>query len=131
MKVVSVAWRSWARGTRSSPAYSIDRCAQQSHLLPRTSTPFRARYNSGWANGPKQGGPNRWNRRILFASGSAVAGASVLAFTDDIKASYETVERTGRVAVVLFVCINEWVFLAQLNLGRWALMPTFAATDEP
>lgn len=110
MKVVSAAWRSWARGPRSPPAssYSAGRCAQCSPLPPRTSRPFRARHSSGWAHGQKQSGPAGWNRRrILFASGSAVAGATVLAFTDDIKASYEAVERTGRVAVGLAVCINE------------------------
>ena len=108
MKVVTAAWRSWARGSRSPPAYSAGGCAQCSPLPPRTSKPFRARYNSGSAHPPKQSGPAGWNRRrILFASGSAVAGATVLAFTDDIKASFEAVERTGRVAVGLAVCINE------------------------
>ncbi|CAK7565462.1 MAG: hypothetical protein SEPTF4163_003379 [Sporothrix epigloea] len=32
----------------------------------------------------------------------------MLAFTDDIKQSYETVERTGRVAAALVLCINDY-----------------------
>lgn len=108
MKVVSAAWRSWSRATRNPSTYSIDRRGQCFSLPPRASGLSHPRYNTGWANPSKQGGRTGWNRRrILFASGSAVAGASVLAFTDDIKASYETVERTGRVAVGLAVCINE------------------------
>ena len=108
MKVVSAAWWSWIRGPRSPPAHSIDSYARFSSLPLRISRPFGPRYSSGWANSSKQGRPTGWNRRrIMFASGSAVTGATVLAFTDDIKASYETVERTGRVAVGLAVCINE------------------------
>ncbi|OAA66613.1 ubiquinone biosynthesis protein [Niveomyces insectorum RCEF 264] len=44
---------------------------------------------------------------ILTASGGATT-AAVLAFTDDIKQSYETVERTGRVAAALVVCIKDY-----------------------
>jgi aarF domain-containing kinase len=47
----------------------------------------------------------------LFASGGVVAsaGASLLAFGDDIKTSYEATERAGRVAAALGICINEYV----------------------
>lgn len=46
---------------------------------------------------------------MLYASTSAaVAGAGVLALTDSVKNGYETVERSGRVAVGLAVCINEY-----------------------
>lgn len=108
MKVVSAPWRPWIRGARSPPAHSIGGYARFSGLPARIWRPSGPRYSSGWANSSKQGGPAGWNRRrIMLASGSAVAGATVLAFTDDIKASYETVERTGRVAVGLAVCINE------------------------
>jgi len=34
-------------------------------------------------------------------------GAGLLAFADEIKQNYEAAERTGRVASVLTVCINE------------------------
>jgi aarF domain-containing kinase len=43
----------------------------------------------------------------LLAAGGGVATAGVLAFTDDIKHSYEAAERTGRVAAALGICINE------------------------
>lgn len=48
----------------------------------------------------------------LFASVGA-AGASVLAVADDVKATYEGVERAGRVASALFICINEYVQISQ------------------
>ncbi|SPN97493.1 related to bacterial aminoglycoside acetyltransferase regulators [Cephalotrichum gorgonifer] len=111
MKVVSTAWWSWSRPLRSPSTYNTERSGQSFLLPPRIPQPFRPRYNTGWANpsASKQGGRPGWNRRrILIASGSAAAGATVLAFTDDIKVSYETVERTGRVAVALAVCINDY-----------------------
>jgi len=58
---------------------------------------------------------------LLVSSGAAAAGTSVLAFTDDIKASYDTVERSGRVAQALFVCINEYATeLFQYGVDRQA-----------
>ncbi|KAM0429343.1 hypothetical protein ACHAPT_006558 [Fusarium lateritium] len=57
------------------------------------------------ANG-RRAGPSR---AVLYASaGVATVGASTLAFTDDIKNGYEAAERTGRVAVALAVCINDY-----------------------
>lgn len=44
---------------------------------------------------------------MLMAAAGAGIGASTLAFTDDIRHSYETVERTGRVVSTLAVSINE------------------------
>ncbi len=46
-------------------------------------------------------------RVVLVAATGAVATGSLLAFTDDIKQNYETVERVGRVASALLICINE------------------------
>jgi aarF domain-containing kinase len=61
-----------------------------------------SRKNNGHKSGPK--------RPLLYASaGVGTVGATALAFTDDIKNSYEAAERTGRVAVALAVCINEYV----------------------
>lgn len=54
--------------------------------------------------------PNRRRVVILAAAGTGVATtilASVLAFTDEVKHSYEGAERTGRVASALAICINE------------------------
>lgn len=46
---------------------------------------------------------------MLYASSStAVVGASMLAFSDELKSGYESAERTGRVAAALTVCINEY-----------------------
>ncbi len=42
----------------------------------------------------------------MAATGAAATGG-LLAFTDDIKQNYETVERVGRVASALVICINE------------------------
>lgn len=45
---------------------------------------------------------------MLYASTGATAlGIGTLAFADDIRHGYETIERTGRVVSTLFVCINE------------------------
>lgn len=46
----------------------------------------------------------------MLASGGVVAsaGASLLAFGDDIKTSYEATERAGRVAAALGICINDY-----------------------
>jgi aarF domain-containing kinase len=43
---------------------------------------------------------------VLAAAGGA-AGVGALAFTDDVKHAYKAIERTGRVAGTLAVCINE------------------------
>ncbi|KAF5026200.1 hypothetical protein F66182_1764 [Fusarium sp. NRRL 66182] len=60
-----------------------------------------SRGSGGHKSGPK--------RTLLYASaGATTIGASALAFTDDIKSSYEAAERTGRVAVALAVCINDY-----------------------
>lgn len=65
---------------------------------------FASGRSSRGANG-RGAGPSR---TVLYASaGAATLGVSTLAFTDDIKNSYEAAERTGRVAVALAVCINE------------------------
>lgn len=42
------------------------------------------------------------------AAAAATVGGSLLAFGDDIKNSYEAMERTGRVAAALVLCINDY-----------------------
>lgn len=66
---------------------------------------FVSGQSSSHANGGAKSGPNA--RLILFASTGAAAGTAALAFTDEIKNSYEAAERTGRVVAALAVCINE------------------------
>lgn len=68
----------------------------------RTWSQGRERANDGAKSGPANA------RLILFASTGAAAGTAVLAFTDEIKNSYEAAERTGRVVVALAVCINDY-----------------------
>ncbi|KIH86843.1 aarF domain-containing kinase [Sporothrix brasiliensis 5110] len=51
---------------------------------------------------------SRGRRAILLTASGGAATATILAFTDDIKQSYETVERTGRVAATLVLCINDY-----------------------
>ncbi|PKS07785.1 hypothetical protein jhhlp_006393 [Lomentospora prolificans] len=109
MKVVSATWRSWSRTLRTPSTRSL---GDSSQFLPqaRLAKPQGWRKKSSWSGAQqKQHQDSKWNRRrILLASGGAATGATVLAFTDDIKASYETVERSGRVAVALAVCINDY-----------------------
>lgn len=49
----------------------------------------------------------RKNGRILLAAGTGALGATAAVFTDDAKHLYGAVERSGRVASTLAVCINE------------------------
>ncbi|KAH7326174.1 ABC1 family-domain-containing protein [Stachybotrys elegans] len=56
--------------------------------------------------GAKQGPRSR--KVLLFASSGAAATVGVLAFTDNIKNGYETVERTGRVASALYLSISDY-----------------------
>jgi aarF domain-containing kinase len=78
---------------------------------PRHSIARRFASGRTWSQGKgkahdgAKSGPNA--RLILFASTGAAAGTAALAFTDEIKNSYEAAERTGRVVVALAVCINE------------------------
>ena len=45
---------------------------------------------------------------LLAAGGGAAATAGLMAFGDDVKYTYEAVERTGRVATALAVCVNDY-----------------------
>ncbi|KAK3351837.1 ABC1 family-domain-containing protein [Neurospora tetraspora] len=51
---------------------------------------------------------NNGRRTVLLAAGGGVATAGLLAFGDDVKYTYEAVERTGRVASALAVCVNDY-----------------------
>lgn len=55
--------------------------------------------------------PGRRRAVILAATGTGLATgilAGVIAFTEEIKQSYEAAERTGRVASALAICINDY-----------------------
>ena len=66
-------------------------------------------FASGRASFQGAGKRNQRPRKlVLYASSGAAAGIGALAFTDDIKSGYESVERTGRVAAALGICINDY-----------------------
>ncbi|KAG8417222.1 hypothetical protein J3459_012516 [Metarhizium acridum] len=89
--------------------------ACQGQLAAAISSPFgglrcfaSARSSSQGANGNGRRG-SRSRKVLLFASASAAGVASTaLAFTDEIRNSYESVERTGRVVAALAICINDY-----------------------
>lgn len=97
----------------SRPSWTCSTCRSQ--RLPRVKTTTAARPGSARAyatssSGHHQSGrvpPGARGRVTLLAAATGAAGAGVLAFTDDIKYSYEAVERAGRVAGGLTLCINE------------------------
>lgn len=60
-------------------------------------------YGTGYTGRPR---PRR-KGRVLAAATLGGVGASTLAFGDDVKHAYGAVERSGRVASTLAVCINE------------------------
>ena len=90
-------------------------CSSCRNQLVR-ARPFRYNGHRQFGSASKSSIPPRSGARapngrrvVLYASsGSAVAGASMLAFSDDIKTGYDTVERTGRVVAGLGICINEY-----------------------
>lgn len=101
----------------SRPGWTCSTCRSQ--RLPRVKTtaarPGSARaYATGSASssghhhqsGRVPPGSSR-GRVTLLAAATGAAATGVLAFTDDIKYSYEAVERAGRVAGGLTLCINE------------------------
>jgi aarF domain-containing kinase len=51
--------------------------------------------------------PKKREKVLLAATGGAL-GVTAVAFTDDVKHAYEAIERSGRVASTLAVCINEY-----------------------
>lgn len=107
-------------------------CAQcRNHVVRRVaSRPDAARRyaTSRFSSSAKQSaGPSR-RRLVLLAATGGAAGASILAFTDDIKQSYESAERAGRVASALGICINEYGYL--VSIGLLALANGRAVTGQ-
>ncbi|RBR12520.1 hypothetical protein FVER53590_02654 [Fusarium verticillioides] len=94
-----IATRSWTCSTCRS------QLVRSKPLGGLSARGFASRRGSRKSNGHKSGP----KRPLLYASaGVGTVGATALAFTDDIKSSYEAAERTGRVAVALAVCINDY-----------------------
>ncbi|KAH7025794.1 ABC1 family-domain-containing protein [Microdochium trichocladiopsis] len=74
------------------------------------TTPFQSRsYSNGNFRSSRGSAKYGKSRSTLYAAAATGAtGAGLLAFTDDIKHSYEATERAGRVASALFICINDY-----------------------
>jgi len=87
-------------GTSSS--WTCRRCALQAQRGLRTVGQAKG-YATRLRRIPR---PRRKGRILLAATGGAL-GVTTLAFTDEIRHSYEAVERTGRVVSTLALCINE------------------------
>lgn len=52
-------------------------------------------------------------RKVILAAAGGATGVGAFAFTDDVRHSYQAVERTGRVVGTLAVCINEYASWSQ------------------
>lgn len=93
----------------SSPAWACAKCRRGQWSGQRSKG---LRFSSTTANPGRTGAPppprsSRGRRVMLLAASGGAAMATILAFTDDIKQSYEAVERAGRVGGALVLCINE------------------------
>jgi hypothetical protein len=86
-------------------------CARCRNQLPglKNARPANTRRYGAFSGSYRRDAPRNGSRKaILWASaGTTGVTASVLAFGEEIKQSYEGAERTGRVAAALMVCINE------------------------
>lgn len=89
--------------TRTNWNWTCRQCCAKGKVGKAGARGYANRAGSGNANTGK-----RKNGKVLFAAASGgVLGASALAFGDDIKHAYGAVERSGRVASTLALCINE------------------------
>ncbi|KAK1780817.1 ABC1 family-domain-containing protein [Copromyces sp. CBS 386.78] len=86
-----------------------------STLARRTFSTSSKRYSNQSSNRSSSsssntsGKTNNGRRTMLLAAGGgAAATAGLLAFGDDVKYTYEAVERTGRVATALAACVNDY-----------------------
>lgn len=85
-------------------------CRSQLPQFTKPTAPFTAARRFASATG--RNGSSQQQRRprkgLLFAStGVAVGGVTAFAFIDDIKQTYEAMQRSGRVVGGLAICINE------------------------
>ncbi|PNY26361.1 ABC1 family protein MCP2 [Tolypocladium capitatum] len=95
------------RGTRSRTCSTCRgqlACARPAAFLGARR--FASGKGSSHGNNGRRG---RSGRVLLYASaGVAAVASTALAFTDDIRNSYEAAERTGRVIAALAICINDY-----------------------
>lgn len=91
----------------STPAWACAKCRRTQLASSRNGFRFSSSSSSS-SQSSSSSNPFRSRRAIILTASGGAAAATTLAFTDDIKQSYETVERTGRVASALVLCINDY-----------------------
>ena len=90
------------RTAQRSPTWTCSQCLWRSRTKQiRGFAETRGTYRSGDSTRQRRRG-----RVVLAAAGGALA-LSVISLTVDMKHAYGAVERSGRVASTLAVCINE------------------------
>ncbi len=80
--------------------------ATRPNLLRTPPKQYRQYGSAGQSSTPPRGKPRRRTAMVLASTGGGAA-AMLLAVGDDVKSSYEAMERSGRVASALILCINE------------------------
>ncbi|UNI15834.1 hypothetical protein JDV02_002330 [Purpureocillium takamizusanense] len=93
-------------------SWTCSTCRSQLAFAPpatRLGVDARRFATGGGSSSGSNGRKGRSRRVLLLAStGAAGVASTALAFTDDIKTSYEAAERTGRVVAALAICINDY-----------------------
>jgi hypothetical protein len=88
--------------TRTTLApWTCTRCTPQS----QTTQSIRGYATGGRYTAKARGKPKRG--RVVLAAATGTLGLTALVFQDEAKHAYRAVERTGRVAGTLALCINE------------------------
>lgn len=88
--------------------WTCARCRSQL-ARPNLSRPLASRQYTGVAGSsiaPKA--KPRRRTAVLIATTGGAATAVFLSFGDDVKNGYQAIERTGRVASALVICINDY-----------------------
>lgn len=56
---------------------------------------------------------------MASAGTAGLVGVTAVTYQDQVKHGYQAMERTGRVASTLFLCINEYVLRGRRFIGNW------------
>ena len=93
---------------RFGAGWTCARCRTQGPrpILPRA--PLSRRYGTTGPSSSSQPRPKpRRRAAVLLATAGGGATAMLLSVGDDVKSSYEAIERSGRVVSTLVLCVNE------------------------
>ena len=90
---------------RLGAGWTCARCRLSRPSFPR-APPSRQYGSAGPSFTPPRPKPRR-RAAVLLATAGGGAAAMLLSVGDDVKHGYGAVERTGRVASTLVLCINE------------------------